>query len=270
MHVAAQAPAGEVSCGLWLEEGELLFAIFENRRLGFVEILASPDDVLSALPRALMSAEMAGVPTEFRAVLLDPALAALAERLTAFLGAPIREIAPHLSEMPEGDVIDLTPESWRTEQACKERFRKRRSQLVIAAAVYAAILIAALVYLEIQNGRLEALKKEAATLQPRVDAVVDQQALWKALEPAIDPRRFAVELLFQTCQSLPTPDARITRFDLAQNQFMVEGETPNAQQAVEFGEKLKGQPALSDFRFESGQPVILANEHAQFRIFGKL
>jgi len=270
MHVAAQAPAGEVSCGLWLEEGELLFAIFENRRLGFVEILASPDDVLSALPRALMSAEMAGVPTEFRAVLLDPALAALAERLTAFLGAPIREIAPHLSEMPEGDVIDLTPESWRTEQACKERFRKRRSQLVIAAAVYAAILIAALVYLEIQNGRLEALKKEAATLQPRVDAVVDQQARWKALAPAIDQRRFAVELLFQTCKSLPNPDARITRFDLAQNQFMVEGETPNAQQAVEFGEKLKGQPALSDFRFESGQPVILANEHAQFRIFGKL
>ena len=117
---------------------------------------------------------------------------------------------------------------------------------------------------------LEKLKKEATSLQVRVDSVLDQKARWKALAPAIDQRRFAVELLFQTCQSLPTPEARITRFDLGQGQFMVEGETPNAQQAVEFGEKLRGRPELSDFRFESGQPVILANEHAQFRIFGKL
>ena len=270
MHVAAQARAGEVSCGLWREEGALLFAIFENRRLGFVETLASPDDALAALPRALMSAEMAGVATDFHAVLLDPALSALADPLTAFLGAPIREIAPRLGLLPDGDTINLTPESWRAEQADKERFRKRRRQLAIAAAVYAVVLVAAFVFQGIQSAQLEKLKKEAASLQVRVDSVLDQKARWKALAPAIDQRRFAVELLFQTCQSLPTPEARITRFDLGQGQFMVEGETPNAQQAVEFSEKLRGRPELSDFRFESGQPVILANEHAQFRIFGKL
>lgn len=271
LHVAAQAPAGEVSCGLWREEGELLFAIFENRRLGFVEILASADDVLSALPRALMSAEMAGVPTDFHAVLLDPSLAGLAEPLTAFLGAPMREIALRLGELPEGgDSIDLTPESWRAEQAAKKRYRTLRRQLCLAGAAYALLVAAALVYLGILGGQLETAKKEAASIQTRADTVLDQQNRWKALAPAIDQRLFAVELLFQTCQSLPNPEARITRFDLARGQFMVEGEALNAQQAIEFVEKLKSQPSLADFRFESGQPVILANEHAQFRIFGKL
>ena len=271
MHLAAQAPAGEVTCGLWCEEGDLVFAIFENRRLGFVEILASPDEALAALPRVVMSAEMAGAPIEFRAVLLDPALAALAGPLAAFLGAPIHELATgRPSELPEGDAVDLTPESWIAEQSRKERFRKRRNQIAVAVAVYAAAVLAALAYLGIQAGKLDALRKEASTMQPRVDAVIDQQTRWKTLAPAIDHRRFAVELLFLTCQSLPTPEARITRFDLNQGQFMIEGETPNAQQAIEFVEKLKTNPDLSDFRFESGQPLILPNEHAQFRIFGKL
>ncbi len=270
MHVAAQAPAGEVACGLWREEGDLVFAIFENCRLGFVEILASPEEALAALPRTLMSAEMAGAPVEFRAVLLDPALEAFAEPLAALLGAPVCAlVVTQASALPEGDAVDLTPALWIAEQSRKERFRKRRNQFAVAAAVYAVVLLAALSYLGIQTGKLEALKKEAASLQPRVDAVIDQKTRWKTLAPAVDQRRFAVELLFQTCQSLPTPEARITRLDLNNGQLMIEGETPNAQQAIEFVEKLKACPELSDFRFESGQPLILANEHAQFRIFGK-
>ena len=271
MHVAAQAPTGEVACGLWREEGDLVFGIFENRRLGFVEILTSLDDALTGLPRVLMSAEMAGVPTEFRTVLLDPSLASLAEPLTAFLGAPVREIAvQQATALPEGDAVDLTPESWIAEQARKERFRQRRNQIGGAAAVYALLLLAGLVYLGVQAGKLESLRREALTLQPRVDAVIDQQTRWKALTPAIDQRRFAVEILFQICQCLPSSDARITRFDLDQGQFTIEGETPNAEQANEFVEKLQSRPELADFRFQAGQPLILANQHWKFQIFGNL
>ena len=271
MHMAAQAAAGEVACGLWREEDDLVFAIFENQHLSFVEILSSTEEVRARLPRTLMSAEMTGVPTDFREVLLDPSLAALAEPLTALLGAPTRTLdIAQTSGLPKEDAIDLTPDAWIEEQSRKARFCKRRSQLAIAAAVYGAALVAAMIFVGVQAGQLESLRKQAAILQPRVDTVIDQQTRWKALAPAIDQRRFIVELLFQTYQCLPTPDTRITRFDLTQSQFMVEGETPNAQQSVEFGGKLKERPELSDFRFESGQPTILANEHAQFRIFGKL
>ena len=272
MHVAAQSLAGETACGLWCEENDLAFGIFESGRLGFLKILgANQESLLSELPRALMSAEMAGAPCEFREVLLDPTLSAWSEPLAALLRAPVRELlATPGIEPPPGEAVDLTPETWRAEQSRWERSLRLRRRIGVAAADYVVILLAVLGDLGFQSGRLNALRKEAATLQPQVDAVIDRQTRWKELAPAVEPRRFAVELLFQAWQNLPTPETRITRFDLAQNQFMLEGETPDAQQAVEFAEKLKKAPELSDFRFEAGQPVILPNEHAQFRIFGKL
>ena len=270
MHVAAQAPAGATTCGLWREENDLVFAIFENRRLGFVELLASPEDALACLSRTLMTAEMAGAPVSFQEVLLDPSLSALAEPLSALLGAPIRELALQTWTQPQDETVDFTPESWWVEQAGRERSRHLRNQVSVAVAVYAALLLGAVVFLGIQGGRLGSLKKEVMLLKPQVDSIIDRQIRWKALTPAIDRRRFAVELLFQACQNLPSPETRITRFDLARNQIVIEGEALNAQLAISFSEKLKACPELSDFRFESGQPVILPNEHAQFRITGEL
>lgn len=271
LHVAAQAPSGSIACGLWREEDQLLFGIFENRRLGFIETLTPSEDPLAALPRVLMSAEMAGAPVEFSAVLIDPSLANLAESLCSFLAAPVRELLPpgqSIEPLP-GEPLDLSPETWRAEQVRQERFLRLRKQLIAAAALYAVILLLAFGYLGIQSQQLNAAKKEVAGLQTRVDNILERQARWKALAPAIEQQRFALEILFQTFQSLPTPDARITQFDLSRNQLMIEGEMPDAQQAIAFGEQLKKRPELNEFRFESGPPRLLPNDHAQFQIFGK-
>jgi hypothetical protein len=53
-------------------------------------------------------------------------------------------------------------------------------------------------------------------------------------------------------------------------QFMVEGEAPSAAEAIDFLEHLKAEPGLGAYRIEAGNPVILPNGSAQFRIFGKL
>lgn len=269
MHVAAQAPAHSVACGLWREEEKILFGVFENSRLGFVETLAGEHDLRSALPGMLMRVEMSGAPVEFAEVLLDPTLAERSAALGAFFRAPVRQILPQGSEPPAGDAVDLTPEKWRADQAHRERRLRFRRRIALAAVVYAAVLVTSLAYLGLQSSRFETLRQRAAALQPQVDAVISQQSRWKALAPAIDKRCFAVELLFQTWRCLPSTDMRITRFELARNQIVVEGEAPDAQQAILFAEKLKACPELADYRFESAPPVLLPNEHAQFRIFGK-
>lgn len=269
MHIAAQARANAVACGFWREEEKTLFGIFESSRLGFVEILAGEDDLRSALPGVLMRAEMAGVPTKITEVLLDPTLAEKSDALGAFFGAPVRQILPQGNEPPAVDAVDLTPEKWRAEQTRRERRGHLRRRIAAAAIAYVAVLGASLIYLGIQTQRLEPLRKQAAALQPQVDAAIDRQTRWKALAPAVDKRRFAVELLFQTWQCLPSTDTRITRFELGRNQIIVEGEAPDAQQAILFAEKLKARTELADYRFESPPPVLLPNEHAQFRIFGK-
>ena len=269
MHLAAQSHGEAAVCALWREEEEIVFGVFENGRLGFAEILPGGSGaVCSALPCALMRAELAGAVGNFEAVLLDPALDALRESLAGFFGVPVRALL--LQCMERGDAPDLTPATWRAEAARRERSRRRWKQAVIAGAVYCAIGFAALLSLAIQGRRLEALRKEAAALRPQMETILSRQNRWRALAPAIDPRRFAAELLFQAWQCLPTPETRITRFELGGSQWLIEGEAPSAQQAIAFSEALKHRPGLEDCRFESAPPVILPNEHAQFRIFGKL
>ena len=91
-----------------------------------------------------------------------------------------------------------------------------------------------------------------------------------AIAPAIDPHRYTVEILYQVSSSLSSEDIRITTYDQTPAQFMVEGEAPTAGSAIDFGDRLKNNPELKDFKFDITPPTILPNEHAQFRIFGKL
>lgn len=267
MQVAAQAPAGVLACGIWREEEAFVFGIFEDRRLGFVEMVSlACEDLAGSLSRALMSAGMAGAPLGFTEVLLEKSLAPLADAVAAALGAPVREI--EWQPDPEAG-LDLTPEPWRAAAARRERQGRRRKELAAAGGVYGVLLVSALIFLGLESGRLERVRKQTRLLQPQMEAVLDQQSRWNALAPAVDQRRYAVELLYQAFQSLPTPETRITRFELAPGQFMLQGEAPDARQAVMCAENLRKRPELAGFKFESGQPVILPNEHAQFGISGK-
>lgn len=269
MHVAAQGPEAGAACGLWREEGKTVFGIFENRRLAYVESLGG-DDPLVALPRALIGAEMTGAPTHFGGVYLDPALALDAKAFGTLLGAPVCDWAPPVELPPPGEAVDFVPESWKARQRQCERTRRIRVRLGAVAGLYGAALLASFGWLGFKNRQVDALAREIAALHPSVDGLIERQARWNALAPAVDPQRYLVELLFQTWQCMPTPETRLTRFELAQGQLVIEGEAPDARQAIAFADALKAAPGLGAYRFEAGPPTLLPNEHAQFRIFGKL
>ncbi len=292
MHVAAQAPPAAVSCGLWQEGSDVVFAIFENGTLSFIEIISSPDHLLNELPQALMSAELAGAPTAFCAVLLDPALANLESPVSQFLEAPVAPLsiealynpAPgsKIARLP----VDLTLSSWLAEIARLERRKKFQTQLAMAGMVYVGLLVLGFAYTLFLGQRLAALQREALAAQPKMDEVIAQKARWKALSPAIDPGFFAVELLFQVFQSIGPLDLKITEFECAltrpaskgegsaaqtvEFQIAVKGEADDVGHAVDFAGNLKKQPLLKSFQFEEPNPLILPNGRAQFSISGKL
>ena len=271
MHLAAKAPRPGFACALWQEEAEVVFAIYENGVLGFVEILPSPETVVEDLPQALMSAELAGAATAPTVVLLDPALTQHGEAIGKLLGAPVEELAmEEPPSAPREAPVDLTLDVWRTELARRQQLRLLQSRLAIAGLVYAALLLIVCAGLGVLGGRLRHVEAELALAQPQVDTVLAQQTRWKSLAPAIDPSRFTVEMLFQVFQSLPSADVRITQFDQSPTDFRVQGEAPDAAQAVSLEEKLKTQPSLNGYQFEAGNPILLPNDHAQFSISGKL
>ncbi len=275
LHAAAQAPDA-ASCGVWMEENDVVFGIFEEGVLCFAEIADSPARLQENFSQMLLSAELASASTRFEALLLDPALDEFRAPLAKLAGVPERAVIELCTEPRErgGDgspFPNLAPEAWRLERARQARTRRFKQQCVKVGLAYAACIILAFVYLGLQGSKLRAVERELEATRPQVDNLVTAQARWRALAPAIDQRRFTVELLNNVFESLPSGDTRVTQFNQGKSDFMVQGEAPNAAEAIALVEKLKSVEGLNEYHLEAGQPILLPpNDHAQFSISGKL
>jgi hypothetical protein len=166
--------------------------------------------------------------------------------------------------------VNLVPAGWTQEQQKQARRAKIRDWLAVAGLIYLFFLLAAAAYIIWLQHRVGVIDTQVVAATPSVDSIASQKARWTALQPATDPTRYTVELLHQVNTAIPSPDLHVTIFDQTPAQFMVEGEAPNDNMFVQYLQSLKDNSALSVFHFDAGQPEILPNEHAHFRIFGKL
>lgn len=270
MHLTSACSKTGIDLLLYKEEEKFVVVISENGKIGFVQTLASSSigDVPGELPRVLLGAELEGVPVIFTRIRLDRECAEIHEELGALLGVPVEVIA---TDMPlEEPKMNLFPDSWRDALAAVARASRIKTRLITAGAVYLSLVLVASGYLFWLNGKVDALNAKLRAIQPEVASIQARSSKWNALAPAIDPSRYTVELLYQIQKSMPSDSIRITQFDQSLGQFTIDGEAPTAALAVEYGEQLKSNPELKDFHIEVAPPAILPNEHAQFRIFGKL
>jgi len=262
--LGAALPADGVYWALWPEEEEAVFGIFENGRLVFLEAAPSPEAFLECLPRTLMSAELAGAPVRFAGG--RSGFAPWNGALENHLGAPVEALEPG-PVFPSG-APELTPAAWDEAMRREGRRRQRKRTLVGVAALYGVLVLLALVYNGLQSYRLRLIDREIATLQPQVDALLAHQQRWRALEAITNPRRATVEVLHQITRSLPSAEVNITQFDQTATGIMITGEAPSAAAAVSLLEALKANEEL-EYEFTATPPTPLADDRAQFRIFGK-
>lgn len=270
-HVAAAYPEEETVLAVWAEQEHLIVAICESGKLGWAQTLPTIDaeTVSSDLPQLLLAAEMEGVPTTFSRVLLANDLGDLEPALRGVLGIPVLRFAVDTS-LPVPDT-NLLPPSWSAEAHGYERTERLRQRLMMVAVVYLVLLAGAFVYLAWTKRRVQKVDAQIAQLQPQLTSTQARRQRWETLAPAVDWHRFPVEILYQAWNARPSQDLRITLVNTGLNDFAIEGEAPSAAIAVAYFNKLKDNPELSAFEIQMpNQPAILPNEHAQFRIFGKL
>jgi hypothetical protein len=192
-----------------------------------------------------------------------------AESMRGVLDCPVETFS--LSEIPAARSGNLLPPGWATEANRLQRAERVKQRLLIAAFVYLLLIAGAFLYLAWTKRQLQVLDVQIAKTKPLIEATQARQQRWEALAPAIDPGRYVVEIAWLVFKSRPGPEVHITQLDCNPSQFMVEGEAPSAAAAIDFLERLKAEQGLSAFKVESPTPpVILPNETAQFRIFGKL
>lgn len=268
--VGRSFPAGEAVFSLWQEQGQTIAAIGENGRLSWAQLLEGSDAeaVRVELSAMLLSAELDGVAVNFSRVLLAPECEDLREVCREIADAPVETLAP-LTILPESEV-DLLPASWIADSKRAARSEKLRERLTMAAIVYLLLMAGAFVYLALQKRSVQALDVQIAELQPQIVETQARQQTWKMLAPAVDPGRYVMEVLYQVNKNLPSQEVKMTLFESRPDQFMVEGEAPSTTHAIEFAEKLGHVEELKAFKIQAGNPVILPNNHARFKIFGRL
>ena len=269
MHVAAACPEDQVVLAIYPEQGKLVAAIVENRKLGWAQTFPGTDveTLMDELPRLLLPAELDGVPTNFSTIRLASDLEPLADPLREFFGLPV-ELVSLDGPMPE-PAGNLLPPAWEADAKRLERSDRLRQQLLIGAVIWLLLVAGAFIYLAWLKRQEQKIAAELAAARPQLEYITAREARWNALAPAVNPARYTVELLYQLHKNLPSPEVKITELDQQLSQWKVTGEAPSAALAVEFVEKLKNEKELAAWQINAGPPSILPNEHAQFSIFGK-
>jgi len=270
LHFAATCPPDAVVLCVWAEDEQLALAICEHAKLSYAQTLPGLDTatLLAELPAFILSAEMEGVPTEFACVRLEEGSGGLRDHLAEYFNAPI-EMMSYDAALPEVE-IDLVPSAWIAESRRLQRSGAVKQRFQLAAVLYLLLLAAGCVYLVLQKHRSAGLDVQLAELQPQIDTTKKQQTRWQALAPAVEPTRYAVEIVHLLYSNRPSGDVKFTEIVMQPSEFKVEGEAPDPDTAVKFIEKLRKEPGLSSFKIDAPPPNLLAGNAAHFVVSGKL
>lgn len=189
------------------------------------------------------------------------------ETLGGILGAPVT--IEHIGD----PAAPATPSGLFPPLAAQVRKKAARAQqikhvLIGAAALYVfalATLVLSVVWLALSN---KTLAERIAKDRPTAEAIQATSQRWRALEPAINPSFYPVEILYQAARLLPADGVRFTLFELSANRITIRGEANNAAAAFKLVEDIKAQPDLGYFKWEMPRPNILPNDKAEFQIQG--
>ena len=269
-HVAASCPADQVVFCVWQEEAQLVVAICECGKVSTAQTIpsATAEALLAELPSLLLRADLEGVPVNFDSIRVEHGCENLRPALEEYFQKPVETVS-FTAGLPDAQG-NLLPEAWNSEQKRAESSGKIKQQLQMLAFVYLLLVAGAFVYLAWMKTRVRKLDDELRAVQPQITFVQAQEARWAALQPAIDPERYTLQILKLCTEARPSADLQFTVFDHTPSQFMIEGEAPSFNVAIEYGEKLKAVPGLSDFKIETPAPQILKDDRWKFKFFGKL
>jgi hypothetical protein len=258
-----------VALALWRECSVPVLMIAVDGKLVWLEHLITdgPAPDASEISRSLLGADLAGALPSAIAVARVGESDWLEQVQAALPGVPVED-AP---VMPAPDIYgNWVPAAWQAEEQGREKQGRFVNRLQWAFTAYAAALAVGFGWLALEKRKVGKIDLEIAELQPRVELSNARQTRWRALEAAVEPSRYLVEILHQISRGIGAADIRITEFQMSPREFAFAGEAANVAEAIEYVGRLRKEPELAGFKLDSPNPNILPNERAQFRVSGRV
>lgn len=164
--------------------------------------------------------------------------------------------------------LDCLPLAVRDLQRTKETGMRRQKIVLWVAAVYFVLVLALAANTIWLWWRAEALRSTIAGEVGEVDAVRAAMQRWGAIEPALDPVGYPLEVLYQAARLLPKEGVRLTLFQMNVDRVVLAGEASTLQAAQRFQEDVRKNPDLTAYDWTMENPRPLPTGSARFQIDG--
>ncbi len=186
-----------------------------------------------------------------------------------FVEAEVRK-EPRPDPRPPVEGSGLLPQLVATQRHELQTRQGRLLILAAAAMMYLCFFGAWWLRLQWREGHLHHAETELAIRQPEIDRVTQSQAHWLAMEGAINPDLYPVELFHQIVSLLPEEGIRLKEFQMENGKIIVIGEATTVQHALGFKGRLSESTALQHYAWKLPQPSIREDNRAEFRAEGTL
>lgn len=181
-------------------------------------------------------------------------------------GATVREFPPPVRP---AEPLGCVPFAVRQLQIEKKKSAQRQRLAFAAAAVYLALVLLLAGQALWLHWRARRLQLEIDNIAPAVAATKDAMQRWQALQPALEPTTYPLEVLFQTSRLLPKDGVRLTLFEMNLDRVLLQGEASTLAAAIKFQDDLKKNSDLEGlYDWTAEEPKQLPNGSTRFQIDG--
>ncbi|MDZ4787394.1 MAG: hypothetical protein SH807_00440 [Blastochloris sp.] len=257
---------------LWKELNRHVFVFTSGKELVYAQtVLGSSVDtpLMQEIICAKMQLEAEGVITKLSGITAygDYKRGEL-DVLGQNIGAPIFIQSKGQPSVPT-KTRTLMPLAVKSAQEQSSKSRRLTQILAIAAAAYFLILSAVLGHYGWLMWQKQSLESEIAKHRDEVKVIRTTALSWEAMELAILPDSYPVEMLFRCTRQLPDDGVRLITFDQVGSRILMTGEAKSTAAAFKFLEDLKKSKDLAGYTWEMPPPKLLPNDSAQFQVEGK-
>ncbi len=186
-----------------------------------------------------------------------------------FVEAEVRK-EPRPDPRPPESACRLLPLQVAAQRQQQQTRHGRLLLLAMAAMMYLCFFGAWWLRLQWREGRLHHAETELVVRQPEIDRVTQAQAHWLAMEGAINPDLYPVEVFHQIVSLLPEEGIRLKEFQIENGKIIVIGEATTVQHALGFKGRLAACAELQQYAWKLPQPSIREDSRAEFRAEGTL
>jgi hypothetical protein len=269
---ARMLPLPQDGIAVWKEFGRFVTAFTREGRLLHVSLLAAPElnaEAVLELRDALLALDAHEFLDRLSVVKVwtecEPGFVSA---LSSTFSSSEVQTEPRPEPVPPATYLNLVPMQVALVRGEQQR-RQRMVQIATAlAAVFVVVFASWAFLLWRQEQKILAEEKALQNLGPQVFSVQEAKQAWVAMEAAVNPDLYPVELYHQIISLLPPAGVRLNEFQIDNDKITVRGEASDTQKGLDFGEQLTNSPALSRFDWNNPVPKSLDGTRVQFEAVG--